>query len=124
MGSGSLYFLAVLKTVFNLFLGLPPGYLKAVWPEFFGSVFGVWAAPGGFKTIQKCGGLRPPHFWMILKPPEAAQTPKTDPNKSGQTAFRYPACPQIASLVPRKFRRQAIRISGLRNVIWGLMGGF
>ena len=29
-----------------------PGYLKAVWPDFFGSVFGVWAAPGGFKTIQ------------------------------------------------------------------------
>ncbi len=23
------------------------GYLKAVWPEFVGSVFGVWAAPGG-----------------------------------------------------------------------------
>ena len=33
------------------------GYLKAVWPEFFGSVFGVWAAPGCFKTIQKCGEL-------------------------------------------------------------------
>ncbi len=29
------------------------GYLKAVWPEFVGSVFGVWAAPGGFETIQK-----------------------------------------------------------------------
>jgi hypothetical protein len=28
---------------------------------------------------------------MVLKPPEAAQTPKTDPNKSDQTAFRYPA---------------------------------
>ena len=67
------------------------GYLKAVWPEFFGSVFGVWAAPGGFKTIQKCRGLRPPHFWMFLKPPGAAQTPKTDRQNSGQTAFRYPA---------------------------------
>jgi hypothetical protein len=66
------------------------GYLKAVWPEFCGSVFGVWAAPGGFKTIQKCRGFRPPHFWMVLKPPGAAQTPKTDPTNSGQIAFRYP----------------------------------
>ena len=28
---------------------------------------------------------------MVLKPPGAAQTPKTDPTKSGRTAFRYPA---------------------------------
>ena len=69
---------------------LLPGYLKAVWPELFGSVFGVWAAPGGFESIQKCGGRSPPPFWMVSKPPGAAQTPKTDPNKSGQTAFRYP----------------------------------
>ena len=27
---------------------------------------------------------------MVLKPPGAAQTPKTDPQNSGQTAFRYP----------------------------------
>jgi hypothetical protein len=27
---------------------------------------------------------------MVLKPPEAAQTPKTDPTNSGQIAFRYP----------------------------------
>ncbi len=66
------------------------GYLKAVWPDFCGSVFGVWAAPGGFKTIQKCGGRSPLHFWMVLKPPGAAQTPKTDPTNSGQIAFRYP----------------------------------
>jgi hypothetical protein len=38
--------------------------------------WGVWAAPGGFRTIQKGGGLRPPPFWMVLKPPGAAQTPK------------------------------------------------
>ena len=38
--------------------------------------FGVWVAPGGFKTIQKGGGLRPPPCWMVLKPPGAAQTPK------------------------------------------------
>ncbi len=66
------------------------GYLKAVWPDFFGSVFGVWAAPGGFETLQKCGGRSPPHFWMVLKPRGAAQTPKTDPQNSGQTAFGYP----------------------------------
>jgi hypothetical protein len=45
---------------------------------------------GALKTIQKCGGRSPSHFWMVLKPPGAAQTPKTDPNNSGQTAFRYP----------------------------------
>ncbi len=54
------------------------------------SVFGAWAAPGGFTTIQKCGGPRPPHFWMVLKPPGAAQAPNKDPENSGQTAFRYP----------------------------------
>ena len=68
----------------------PSGYLKAVWPEFVGSVFGIWAAPGGFKTVQKRGGRSSPPFWMVLKPPGAAQTPKTDPTNSGQTAFRYP----------------------------------
>ncbi len=66
------------------------GYLKAVWPDFFASVFGVWAAPGGFKNIQKCGGRSPPHFWLVLKLPGAAPTPKTDQQNSGQTAFRYP----------------------------------
>ncbi len=43
------------------------------------AVFVVWAAPGGSTTIQKCGGRNPLHFWMVLKPPGAAQTPKTDP---------------------------------------------
>ena len=56
------------------------GYLKAVWPEFVGSVFGVWAAPGGFKTIEKCRGRRS-HIFLAQK---------NDPNKSGHTAFRYP----------------------------------
>ncbi len=72
------------------FGSLSSGYLKAVWPEFCGSVFGAWAAHGGSKNIQKCRGRSPPHFWMVLKPPGAAQTPKTDPKNSGQTAFRYP----------------------------------
>jgi hypothetical protein len=41
----------------------PSGYLKAVWPEFVGSVFGIWAAPGGFKTIQKCRGGDAPYVF-------------------------------------------------------------
>ena len=32
---------------------------------------------------------------MVLKPPEAAQTPKTDPTSSGQIAFRYPVGDKI-----------------------------
>ena len=32
---------------------------------------------------------------MVLKPHGAAQTPKTDPKKSGQTAFRYPGVPEF-----------------------------
>ena len=39
------------------------GYLKAVWSDLFGSVFGVWAASGGFKTIQKRRGRRPPYIF-------------------------------------------------------------
>ena len=36
---------------------------------------GVWAVTGGFRTIQKVGGRRPPTFWMVLKLPGTAQTP-------------------------------------------------
>ena len=32
-------------------------------------MLGVWVSPGGFRTIQKGGGLRPLSFWMVLKPP-------------------------------------------------------
>ena len=35
---------------------------------------------------------------MVLKPPGAAQTPKTDPTNSGQTAFRDPARGRRATL--------------------------
>ncbi len=38
-------------------------------------MLGVWAALGGFRTIQKGGGRSLPFFWMVLKPPGAAQTP-------------------------------------------------
>ena len=62
-------------------------------------IWGVWAAPGGFRSIQKGGGLRPPPFWMVLKPPGAAQTPKTDPKNparlpSGTQAFVGPDEPR------------------------------
>ncbi len=71
------------------------GCLKAVWPELFGSVLGVWAVPGVFKTIQTGGGLRPPSFWVLLKSPGAAQTPKTGPSISVQTAVRCPGRPPL-----------------------------
>ena len=48
-----------------------------------GSHGGVWGAPGAREG--------PPPFWMLLKPPGAAQTPKSDPKSPGQTAFKYPA---------------------------------
>ena len=38
------------------------GYLKAVWPGFWGCVFEVWPAPGARESPQKCGELRPPPF--------------------------------------------------------------
>ena len=41
------------------------------------SFSGSGRSRGAIKTIQKGGGLRPTHFWMVLKPPGAAQTPKT-----------------------------------------------
>jgi len=37
----------------------------------------IWAAPGSFKTIQKGGGRSPLPCWMVLNPPESAQTPET-----------------------------------------------
>jgi hypothetical protein len=45
---------------------------------------------GAFKPSKRCGGRPPQHFWMVLKPPGAVETPRTDPQNSGQTAFRYP----------------------------------
>lgn len=78
-----------------------PGDLKAVWPEIVGSVFGVWEAPGGIKTIQKGGGLRLPSFWMVLKPPAAAQTLKTDTKVPGQIAFKYTECQTANTPQPR-----------------------
>ena len=58
---------------------------------FLGRFVGSGRPLGALKPSKNVGGLRPPHFWMVLKPPVVAQTPKTDPQNSGQTAFRYPA---------------------------------
>ncbi len=54
---------ALFKPTFanNFILGYA-GYLKAVWPEFFGCVFEVWPAPGAREGPQKCGGRCLPHF--------------------------------------------------------------
>ncbi len=51
---------------------LRSGYLRAVWPEFFGCIFEVWPAPGARESLQKCGGLRPP-------PPGPARLQKCTP---------------------------------------------
>ncbi len=55
-----------------------------------GRLLGSGRPLGALKPSQNVGGRSPLHFWMVLKLPGAAQTPKTDPQNSGQTAFRYP----------------------------------
>jgi hypothetical protein len=37
------------------------------------------------------GSFAPPHFGRFSRAPGTGQTSKTHPNKSGQTAFKYPA---------------------------------
>ena len=44
-------------------------------------------APGGRKTFQTGGGLRPPPFWKVLRPPGAAQTPKIDDLRSVKKSY-------------------------------------
>ena len=68
-----------------------PGYLKAVWPEFVGSVFGVRAAPGGHS---KMWGAKPPTFLDGLKASRGRPDPKNRPNK-----FR-PDCLQVPRHMP------------------------
>jgi len=60
---------------------------KAISRGFCRGGFGIWlkigrfrglGGPGGLKNYRKKGGgLRPPPLWMVLRPPGAAQTPKT-----------------------------------------------
>ena len=40
------------------------------------SFWGSGRPLGALEPFKKGGGLRPPPFWMVFKPPGAAQTPK------------------------------------------------
>ncbi len=55
-----------------------------------GCVFEVWPAPGARESLPKGEGLRPPHFGRLSQAPGAGKTSNMHPQKSGQTAFRYP----------------------------------
>ena len=64
--------------------------MKAVWPDFFGSVVGAWAALGGFQTIQKCGG---PTFSDGFKAPRGRPDPKNRPKKIRPDCLQVPSKP-------------------------------
>ena len=49
---------------------------------------------GPGKPFQNVGGFAPHIFEGLPGPPGAGQTSKTHPNKSGQTAFKYPVISQ------------------------------
>ena len=66
------------------------GYLKAIWPGLVGCVFEVCPAPGGPGSPSKRWGAKPPTFLKAPRAPGAGQTSTMHPNKSGQTASRYP----------------------------------
>jgi len=51
------------------------------------SILGVWAAPGGRETFQNGGGLRPPPFWKVSRPPGAAQSPEIDDFRSVKKSY-------------------------------------
>ncbi len=99
-----------------------PGYLKAVWPEFFGSVLGAWAAPWGFKTIQKCGG-EAPYILGWFQSPQGPPRPQKPTQKhparlpSGTQTFglqhpphfcRRPAAPSARRLADLQQGRPAL----------------
>ena len=83
-------------------VGTKTGYLKAVWPEFFGATkpyefigFGAMAVTKPYELIGFGG---PGYTWdpccsraRRAAPPGAGQTSKTHRKKTGQTAFRYPS---------------------------------
>ena len=43
-----------------------------------------WARSRGWIPFQKGGGLRPPPFWRVSRPPGAAQTPNIDDFRSAK----------------------------------------
>ncbi len=57
---------------------------------FGGCVFEVWPAPGARESLQEGWGLRPHILQGLPGPPGQARPQKGTPQKSGQTAFRYP----------------------------------
>ncbi len=66
------------------------GYLKAIWPGFLGCIFEVWQAPGARESLNKNVGGEAPHILKAFPGPRGRPDLKNAPQKSGQTAFRYP----------------------------------
>ncbi len=67
------------------------GYLKAVWPLFWGCAFEVWPSPGARKNLQRCGGLRPcPLFESFPGPPGPAIHQKRTPTNQAILPSSYP----------------------------------
>ncbi len=67
----------------------PTGYLKAIWPDFWGCIFEVWLAPGARESLQKYGA-KTPTFCKAFPGPRGRPDLKHASKKSSQTAFRYP----------------------------------
>ncbi len=86
-------------------------YLKAVWLDFGGDIFEVWPAPGCPGKPSKMWGASLPIFLKAFRAPGAGQMSKTHPNKSGQTAFRYPvlAGPAVGGLLAYKGPKWPLR---------------
>ncbi len=66
------------------------GYLKAVWPGFWGAFLKSGRPRGPGKALKNVRGFAPHILEGFPGPPGPARLKKT-PQKSGQTAFRYPA---------------------------------
>ncbi len=65
-------------------------YLKAVWPEIFGSVFGRFSAKLGPPTPLKGRGSSCRAGCAIHRPGKPILRPLCGAKNFGQTAFRYP----------------------------------
>jgi hypothetical protein len=85
---------------------LSPGYLKAVWPDFGGAFL-----RSGRPRPSNLWGAKPPTFLKAFPGPRGRPDLKNAPNKSGQTAFRYPVfivcpSPRLTGLGGPPLRRQ------------------
>ncbi len=74
-----------------------PGYLIAVWPDMFGSVFGPFAAKLGPKIRLDRRGSSCSAGYTKNQPSKLILRTIRGTNvfRSGQTAFRYPGWPTI-----------------------------